>query len=113
MTDRYPHMTTENAKIASTSLGMEGHGIFSFFVHLEGCGWGCGFGGLRSDGPGVAEAIRRILHVVGVESWEQLPGRFVRSRHEGPGCTVEAIGHLIEDRWVSASELGALIRGEA
>lgn len=33
-------MEIENAKITSTTLGKEDHGIFTFFLHFELCGGG-------------------------------------------------------------------------
>lgn len=103
--------TTENATIESTYLGIEDHGTLTFYVHLSGDGWGQGLGGCALDqyggeeadrsgwGPGLT-AIRRILEVVGVRSWEELPGKFVRVRREGLGSSGPPIlGHIIEDRW--------------
>lgn len=44
-------MATEikNARIESTMLGYEDHGILTAFVTVGGDGWGCGFGGYGLD----------------------------------------------------------------
>lgn len=106
-------LKTENAQIKSTSLGLEDHWILTFYLHLNGEGWGCGFGGLRSDGPGLAKAIEKLLVTLEIGSWEKLTGTFVRAKSEGLGGGVKAIGHLLKDRWVSIDELASLIRGES
>ena len=105
----------KNAKITSTMLGVEDHGILTCWLYLEygesGC-QGCqGFGGYSLDTPdkthvfwlrrvGCAwgmEFINRILAVVGVEKWEQLPGKHIRVRAEH--SKVHAIGNIIKDNW--------------
>lgn len=101
----------ENAKIASTFLGIEDHGILTFFVHVEGAGWGQGVGGYALDGrqrrtesrigygPGLL-AMRKILETVGVEKWEDLPGTLIRVKRIVWGSsTPPVIGHIIEDKW--------------
>lgn len=102
----------KNAKITSTTLGTEDHGIVSMFVHLDYSGSGQGFGGFCLDTPiedasgkflrreGTAwgmEFIMRVLATVGVERWEQLPGKYVRADAEWG--TVHRIGHITEDKW--------------
>lgn len=103
---------TKNARIASTMLGIEDHGILSSFIHLEYDGGGQGFGGYSLDTPvkgsydfkrvGTAwgmEFIRRVLDTLGVNNWEQLPGTHCRVKAEH--CKVHAIGHIIKDKWFS------------
>ena len=41
----------KNARITRTTLGVEDHGILTAFLHLEGDGWGIGFGGYALDEP--------------------------------------------------------------
>ena len=100
----------ENARITSTMLGIEDHGILTCFIHLLGDGWGCGFGGYvldqwddahkqRVGTAFAADCILGILAAVGVEKWEDLPGKYVRAKTEGPGGGILAIGHIVEDRW--------------
>lgn len=106
-----------NAKIVSTMLGIEDHGIMSFFVFCEWSGAGCGFGGYCLDGPDRQDdntplrsnkrighghsyqAIRHILETVGVEKWEKLPGTLIRIEYNGLGKQLVKIGHIMEDRW--------------
>lgn len=81
----------ELGRIESVTLGIEDHGILSFFLHLDFGGKGQGFGGYALDEPrkmngkfegrhGAAfgtEVILRILRSVGVENWEDLKGKEV------------------------------------
>ena len=101
----------KNAKIASTMLGVEDHGILTCWLYLEYDGGGQGFGGYSLDTPDKArthefrrvgcawgmEFINRILAVVGVEKWEQLPGKHIRVKAEH--SKVHAIGNIIKDNW--------------
>jgi hypothetical protein len=100
-----------NAKIASTSLGDADYGIFTAWLHLEGHGWGVGFGGYGLDeydkassqrvdktGAGL-EFIRAILDTLEVDTWEELPGKHVRVDSEGVGGRCTRIGHLLKEQW--------------
>lgn len=49
------------------------------------------------------EFIRRILLTVGVDRWEDLPGKHVRVRARQD--RVLAIGHITEDRWFTPADL--------
>ena len=67
----------KNAKIKSTFLGIEDHGIFTFFLNLD-----YGNSGQSAGGYGLGEfaekLIKRILMVCGVDSWEELSGKLIR-----------------------------------
>ncbi len=102
---------SENAKITSTFLGKEDHGIFTCYINLKGDGWGVSLGGYALDGwvddlgKRVAtnkglELIAEILHVVGVDSWEKLTGRYIRIEGYGLGKRITKFGNLIEDNWL-------------
>lgn len=104
-----------NAKIVSTMLGVEDHGIMSFMLFVEWPNAGCGFGGYALDhhngeaeerrGDGHAyQAIREILSTLGVASWEKLAGTLIRIEDNGPGGRLTKIGHIIEDRWFDIEE---------
>lgn len=104
-----------NAKITGTSLGFEDHGIMTTFVHLEWEGSGVGFGGYGLDkwdekkkeriGTGVGlDFIKRILEVVGVESWEDLKGKYVRVDAGGWGSPVKGIGNILTEEWLYPEE---------
>jgi hypothetical protein len=98
-----------NARIKSTTLGVEDHGIMTFFVFIEWPGAGCGLGGYALDarengkpcgGSGHAyQAIRQILETVGVDKWEKLPGTLIRIVHPGLGRGLTKIGHILDDKW--------------
>ena len=84
----------KNARIKDTRLGMAQGNILTFNIDLDYGGGGQGFGGYALDGPdgnngriGSAfgmEAIRRVLETVGVDRWEDLPGKHVRVVAEKP-----------------------------
>ena len=106
----------ENAKITRTMLGIEDHGIMTCMITVEGPGWGCGFGGYAFDawdpdkkdrfgvGYGI-EFIKRVLSTVGVEKWEDLPGKHIRVENEGWGGKITRIGNILEDKWFDPEEL--------
>jgi hypothetical protein len=80
------------AKITSTFLGVEDHGIFTTTLHVDYGGSGQGIGGYSLDEPrhdadgifvgrrGTAygmEFIRRTIAACGVDSWEKVAGRTI------------------------------------
>jgi len=99
------NMETKNARIESTMLGKEDHGMFTFYLHLDYGGSGQGAGGYcLSDKNGYVslKIIGKILEIVGVETWEELVGKPIRVR-----CTnmkVYAIGNLLKDEWLDFTE---------
>lgn len=107
----------ENAKITSTTLGTEDHGIFSCMIYLEGESSSQGFGGYALDeysegknkrignGYGI-DFIKGILEVAGATNWEDLKGKYVRVKRDGKwNSNILAIGHLIEDKWFDPKEV--------
>lgn len=106
-------MIEKNGKIHSTMLGIEDHGIMTFFVNIDFDGSGQGFGGYALDGQAgkkghskSIQCIRKILETVGVEKWEDLEGKYVRIRKEAEygGHPIKAIGHIVEDKWFDIKE---------
>ena len=94
-----------NAIIESTMLGIEDHGIMTFFLYLQYNSCGQGFGGYCLKGDKSIEAIRKVLETVGVMKWEDLKGKYVRIRKPDTyNGRIEAIGHIVEDRWWSPTE---------
>lgn len=106
----------KNVKITNVSLTMADHGCLTFYLTLEGDGWGINYGGycigfgfLGSDsftaenGSGLV-AIMRIMDTVGVERWEDLKGKYIRTVNEGWGSSVKKIGNIIEDKWFDIDE---------
>lgn len=105
------NMETKNAIIKSTTLGIEDHGILTFWLHLEYDGSGQGFGGYALDEYDVKEKRRKgtifgcqtildVLRVVGVDSWEKLPGSSVRVTST-PDGSISSLGHFLKDRWLN------------
>ena len=109
-----------NAKITSTHLGTEDHGIFTCYLTIEWPGAGCSFGGYALDQYDAStkarigtaygmEFIRLAMAAVGVSRWEKLPGTYCRVETEGWGGGLTRIGHITEDRWFDPKEdLGPL-----
>lgn len=99
-------LRTENARISSVSLGIERGFSITFWVTLEGDGWGQSLGGFHLGSvdkggfaPGLV-AIAHILETVGVEKWEDLPGKYVRAKVGCPGSSLAPIiGNVIKDKW--------------
>lgn len=101
---------TRNAKITSTRLTIEDHGIFCAWLMLDYGGSGQGFGGYALDGkskresgsvrPGTAfgcDYITGILRTLEVTEWEKLRGTYCRAVIENG--TVVRIGHPLKDSW--------------
>lgn len=107
-------MNIINARITDTFLGIEDHGIFTFSISVViegGCLCSIGNYGLRQTINGkvhynakTTEAICRILKVVGVDSWEQLKGQYIRVEYNGLDVGIHTIGNLMKDEWVSLKE---------
>lgn len=106
-------METENARIESTFLGREDHGIFTFTIMLDYGMAGQGFGNYSLDEwnrttekrvghkRGI-DLIAAILDRVGVNGWEELVGKYVRVEHD---CgNVYRIGHIIKDKWCNPKD---------
>ena len=103
-------MNIKNAKITRTFLGREDHGIMTFSIHVHTDAYDVGVGYYAIDGydretksrnftaKGL-EAISKIRDVVGVDTWEQLPDKYIRIKDDGRGSTIDEIGNLIEDKW--------------
>ena len=76
----------KNAKIESTMLGREDHGIMTWMITIkfDKC-VSCGVGGYALDSydketktrvfyADSMESVSKLLEVVGVDKWEDLPG---------------------------------------
>ena len=105
-----------NAKIISTMLGYEDHGMLTCFLHLEQDSVGQGFGGYRLDkskGWSIYTDfwIKRILETVGVNRWEGLKGKHIRVKGMEFGV-IEGIGHITNDKWFFPDEELKTLRQE-
>lgn len=92
-------MTREirNAKIDSTMLGFEDHGIMTAFLYTMSDGLGQGFGGYSMNGEWGMEFIKMLLKALGVDSWEKLTG--THCRIDASNDKIHRIGHIIENKW--------------
>ena len=105
---------TQNAKITDTFLGYkESH--FTFYIYFELEHGGGGMGGFALDEwdekakkriphQMAAIAIQRILEVLEVKSWEEVPGQFIRVVEPEWGKTIKGIGHGLKDKWFIKDE---------
>jgi hypothetical protein len=108
-------MEIRNAIITNTMLGREDHGIMTFEICIEFGGSGCWVGGYALDefdrdikarvftAKGL-EAISKILKVVGVDTWEELPNKYIRVKDNGWGSPIDEIGNPMEDEWFNLRE---------
>ena len=105
-------MSIKNVLITDTMLGREDHGILTFMIYIKGDGFECGIGGYSLDSYDAEhkcrvfrsesmEIISVILDVVGVDSWEQLKGKYIRVKENGWGSPIYEIGNLIEDKGIN------------
>lgn len=105
----------KNARITSTMLGREDHGIMTYMIYIDADVFSCGVGGFALDEYSKnikarifraksMEAISKILDVVGVTQWENLPGKYIRFEDNGWGSTVTKIGNIIDDKWFDMKE---------
>lgn len=90
-------MTIENAKIHSTHLGFEGHGILTLGITVDFGGASQMIGGYSYNSGGLLERhMREILTVLGVEKWEDVRGF---CRVESSNGRLVALGHIVENKW--------------
>lgn len=99
-----------NAMITSTMLGREDHLNMTWMIYIKTSSFVCGIGGYYLDGydketktrvfkAESMESISELLDVVGVDKWEDLPGKYIRFEDNGWGSSITKIGNIIEDRW--------------
>lgn len=93
-------MEIKNAQITGTMLGLEDHNIFTCFLYLDYGGGYQGFGGYFLENH--PTMIQDILKTVGVGSWEELGGKFIRVQSNNH--KILRIGHIIKDVWYSPEE---------
>lgn len=110
-----------NARIKRTHLGFEDHGILTIWLHLEYDSGGQGFGGYVLDDKPLDEdrgkagytrqpsrlagrSIACILKALEVDTWEQIPGTYVRVRKADYFAPITHVGHILKDRWFSFTE---------
>lgn len=101
---------TKNAKIESTRLGFDRGVFLTLWLHLDYGGSGQGAGGYvlgkESDAKGEGcsiGVISALLGVVGVEKWEDLPGKHIRVT--ASMGKVKSIGNVLKDKWFHFDEI--------
>ena len=105
------------ARIKSTHLGAEDHGILTAYLHCEGDGWGIGVGGYGLDAPVEVDGkfshreptaygfdhVIQMMRTVGAASWEKLPGCEVLVLFDSTnswGSTAKGIAHISDEKRV-------------
>ena len=98
------HVTERIAKIDSTMLGIEDHGILTAWLQCSYGGSGQGLGGYALDGPYDEEAkirlpnaecgrwVTGVLKACGVTRWENVAGRTVIVMLDGEGWNARPVG---------------------
>ena len=115
-------MEIKNAKIDYVKLYIEDHDILTFSIGLDlgsGC---CALGGYaldqsfrvnendnrwdyeRKSSPAGLDCMRKIMEIVGVRSWEDLKGKYVRYEDNGCGSRITKIGNIIKDDWIDIDD---------
>jgi hypothetical protein len=108
-------MEIRNAIITDVMLGREDHGIFTFYIGVNLGNCECYIGGYALDEfdkiantrvfrPESMEIISKILDVVGVDKWENLPGKYIRVKAGGWGDSIDEIGNIMEEKWLNFRE---------
>ena len=100
-------MKIENVKITRTMLGIEDHGIFTFELEVvrDNLFRSIGMYALhgREDKWCSLKLINDILVTVGVSTWEELPGKFIRIEISD-GNKVTGIGNITSTKWLDFRE---------
>lgn len=96
-----------NAQIIDTKLGRESNGYFTFTLFIDMGNERAVIGNYILEQNGIfhqngLNVISDILDVVGVSTWEELAGKYIRVKwDETLGNIVDELGHIIQDRWIS------------
>lgn len=115
-------MEIKNAKITDVKLYIEDHDVLTFDIFLDLGAACCAVGGYALDqafrinetddkweyerlsSPAGLDCMRRIMEVVGVRSWEDLKGKYVRYEDNGWGSSVTKIGNIMKDDWIDVAD---------
>jgi len=79
------------AKVDSTSLGYEGHGIPTAFLNCSGDGWGQGAGGYHLGAAGMSAFVMGVLDCLKLDTWEKVAGQQVMLLYK-PGASYPVEG---------------------
>lgn len=115
-------MEIKNAKIDYVKLYIEDHDILTFSIGLDLGSGVCALGGYvldqsfrvnkndnrwdyeRKSSPAGLDCMRKIMEVVGVRSWEDLKGKYVRYEDNGWGSRITKIGNIMKDNWIDVDD---------
>lgn len=90
-----------NAKIDNVFLGIEDHGILTFFLHLEFESYRQSYGGYSLEGPNCWKTLKEILYIVEEDDWNKLKGKYIRVKYKTDEWNkpIYAIGNIVKDKW--------------
>ena len=105
-----------NAKITSADIYIEDHDILTFSIGIESsAGWSTCIGNCyldwTKDGERVpanytSTIIRTVLETVGVRSWNDLVGKYIRiDDNDTCNSPITKIAHLMKDNWVNIADI--------
>ena len=106
-----------NAKITSADIFIEDHDILTFTLTIHSsAGWTTHIGsfyldwenkeGERVPAPYTSTVIRTILETVGVRSWSDLVGKYIRvDDNDKHNSTITRIANLMKDNWIDLRTL--------
>lgn len=105
-----------NAKITSADIFIEDHDILTFAIGIEtSAGWSTSIGCFYLDwtkdeervpAPYTSKVIRAILETVGVRSWNDLVGKYIRiDDNDRHNSAITKIANLMKDNWIDLRAL--------
>lgn len=107
-----------NAKIDSAEIVIEDHGNLTFFIGVTTeKGWSTSIGGYfleevvderegRKTREYASEMIRKTMEAVGVNSWSDLVGKYVRvDDNDRWNSPVHRMGNILSDNWVDFNKI--------
>ena len=105
-----------NAKITSADIFIEDHDILTFAIGIEtSAGWSSSIGCFSLDwttdeervsAPYTSKVIRAILETVGVRSWSDLVGKYIRiDDNDQHNSSITKIANIMKDNWIDLRTL--------
>lgn len=117
-------MEIKNAVIESTKISMADHDILTISLYVKCDSFICNIGGYlngighidatewKGNGSAIV-AMMKIMDVVGVTDWEDLPGKYIRVKIGKPGESIDEIGNILKDKWFNLRKLYQQDTGQA
>lgn len=112
-----------NAVIESASIRIERGFMLDSWLHVRYEKGNQGFGGFvlahtkkTAEGGNFAGLwLTRCMEIAGVDDWGRMKGRTIRIRKDGTGWNsgIEAIGHIVEDKWFNPGLEFEVLRGQS